>query len=178
MEDATGAGTGLGRTADALTAGRLVLSVPLGAAAAAGWWNSTTVLLVVAWWSDFLDGRLARRSSAQTRLGDWDLAADTAVGAGLLAGLAVGGHVPALWAAAGALLGLGFLVLRNPALGMLLQAIAYGPTLWLAARHGRPAFILALATIAVIAVLDVRRLFDFLLPAFFRGVVGRRNGPH
>jgi len=166
-----------GRSADALTAVRAVLAVPLALAAHAGNWSVAAVLLAVAWWSDFFDGRLARRSSESTALGDWDLAADTTVGAGLLIGLVLGHHVPPSWGVGGAVLGVGFLALRNPALGMLLQAAAYGPALFFAARSASPSFWLAAATIGAIAILDRRRLFGYVLPVFFGGILGRSRKP-
>lgn len=166
-----------GRSADALTAVRAALAVPLALAAYAGNWSVAAVLLAVAWWSDFLDGRLARRSSEPTALGDWDLTADTTVGAGLLIGLVLGHQVPPSWGVGGAVLGVGFLALRNPALGMLLQAAAYGPALFFAARSASPSFWFAAATIGAIGILDRRRLFGYVLPVFFGSILGRGGKP-
>lgn len=168
---------GLGLLADGLTAGRALLSVPLAAVAWSGAWTEACLLLAASWWSDLLDGRLARRSGGATRLGRWDLAADTAVGAGLLVGLVGGGHVPMpWWGGAGVLLAAGYVALRNPALGMLLQAIAYGPTLWFGAVERSPGFGVAVLSIVAIAVVDRARLLGYVLPTFFGGIVGRRRG--
>jgi hypothetical protein len=176
-DDAAVARRGVGMVADGLTAGRALLSVPLAVVAWSGAWTGACLLLAASWWSDLLDGRLARRFGGATRLGRWDLAADTAVGAGLLVGLVGGGHVPApWWGGAGALFAAGYVGLRNPAPGMLLQAIAYGPTLWFGAVERSPGFGVAVLTIVAIAVVDRARLVGYVLPAFFGGLVGRRQG--
>ena len=176
-DEALASGRASGRAADLLSAGRALLGVPLGISASSGSWFAVAALLILSWWSDFLDGRLARRSGGRTKLGDWDLAADTTVGAGLLLGLVVGDHVPMLWGLAGGVLGAGFVVLRNPAFGMLLQAMAYGPALWFVGHESLPALALVAVTITVIAVLDASRLFGSVLPAFFGGILGRRERP-
>lgn len=163
----------LAKWADALTGGRMVLALPLGVAGYAGNWTITALLLSLSWWSDFFDGKLARRAGRGTRLGTWDLGADTLVGAGLLAGLVAGGHVAVPWGVAGTLLGAGYLTLGNPALGMLLQAIAYGFALWFAAEHSAIGLVAATATIAAIAIFSPSRFFGYLLPTFFKGILGR-----
>jgi phosphatidylglycerophosphate synthase len=162
-------------SADALTAGRAALTVPLGVAAASGRWTFCMWLLSVAWWSDFLDGRLARRAGGGTRFGDWDMTADTIVGSGLMVGLTVGGHLSPWLSLAAGVLAVGYAVRRNPAVGMLIQAIAYGAALVLSARTEPAGFWPAVLTIGMIAVLDVRRLFGYVLPTFFAGLVGRRR---
>jgi hypothetical protein len=159
--------------ADALTAGRAALALPLAVFANAGRWAVVAVLLSIAWLSDYLDGRLARRAGGGTRLGRWDLAADTTVGAGLLAGLVAGGHLAGWVGLAGAGLGIGFFFLSNPALGMLLQTIAYGTALWFAAGEAVAAFAVAVVTIAGITAVSLPRLFGYVLPAFFNGLRGR-----
>lgn len=164
----------MGLAADALTFGRAVLAAPVGITAWAGNWTATALLLAVAWWSDLLDGIASRHAGGVTRLGGWDLGADTLVGAGVLTGLIVGRHAPTVWGVVGAVLGVGFVLLRNPALGMLLQALAYGLALFLILRHSPVGFGLAGVTIVAIAILGRSRLFGFVLPAFFSGVIGRR----
>ncbi len=86
-DEALAGGRALARSADVLTAGRMLLALPMGLAAYSAGWRATALLLSLSWWSDFLDGRLARRAGGSTRLGAWDLAADTLVGAGLLVGV-------------------------------------------------------------------------------------------
>ncbi len=161
------------RLADGLTAGRIILAAPLAVVAARGWWYGVAVLLSLAWWSDFGDGRLARKVPGETRLGQVDLVADTLVGAVLLGGMVAGGYVQLGWTIAGTVLGAGYLLRRNPAWGMLLQAIGYGNALWQIGLNARPALGLALGTVAAIVVLDRSRLFGFVLPTFFDGLMGR-----
>ena len=142
----------LGRAADLLTLARLAVAPTLMATLAAGRLAAAAALLAGAWLTDALDGPAARAAELQTRLGRFDLVVDTAVGAGALAGLALAGDVPATLAGTLlAVLGTGFLVLRNPALSMALQAVGYAwflwtlwdegePAVWLPVRHGgRPA---------------------------------------
>jgi phosphatidylglycerophosphate synthase len=126
--------------------------------------------LGAAWLTDGLDGVAARASDGPTRLGDYDLVADTAVGAGALVGLAVAGHLPAAVAAALlVVLGTGFLLLRNPALSMGLQATGYAWSLWIFWRDGAAVW-LPLAIAAALGFVHHRRLFGVVIPAFLRGV--------
>lgn len=164
---------GLASVADALTLSRLiaaVLAIPLV------WnerWTAVAVLLALAWVSDLLDGRLARASGSPTRLGAWDMRADTAVGAGLVIGLIGQGSMPA-WAGLLALTLLGGMFLAgNLAAAMLLQLTGFIPvlvTLW----GDRPmVWWLPFAIAVAIGVADWRRLFTINIPAFVRGVAGR-----
>ena len=115
-------------------------------------------------------------SASSTRLGPYDLIVDSLVGAGLLAGLVYADIVPVLpWGLVGAALLVGFLVLRNEALGMLLQALAYGfffAEVW--TKEPRWMVMLA-ATIGGILVLDFRRFVRVVLPSFFAGISGRQQ---
>jgi phosphatidylglycerophosphate synthase len=163
--------------ADALTAGRAALALPLAMAAATDAWVMVAVVLSVAWVSDFADGRLARRAIGVTRLGRWDLPADTTVGAGVLAGLVIGGHISVWIGVTGLVLGAGYLAWGNPALSMLLQAGGYGPALWFIARDNVAAFVLVVGTIVMIAAFSIRRLFGYVLPTFFNGLRGRIESP-
>lgn len=166
-----------GRWADGLTAGRMVLAMPLIVSTFSGRWTATAALLAMAWWSDFLDGKLARISAVTTRLAGWDLIADTTVGTGVLVGLLAGGHLPVGWGVVGGLLGLVFVVFRNPAASFLLQGIAYSGALWFIAGRSALGLSLTTATIAVIAVLDARHFVGWVLPTFFRGISGRPGSP-
>ncbi|MDJ0497874.1 MAG: hypothetical protein QNJ89_08595 [Acidimicrobiia bacterium] len=162
--------------ADAMTGLRAGIAAPLFWFAATERFDVAAALLAIAWWSDLLDGRLARRSGIATRLGPWDFVVDTLVGAALLAGLTASGLVALLpWGLAGIALLLGFFVWRNLALGMLVQAIAYGfllAELW--ARE--PVWMLALtASIGGILIADYRRFTTFVLPTFFAGLTGKHE---
>jgi len=106
-----------------------------------------------------------------THLGRFDLVVDTVVGAGALVGLAVADEIPALLTAAlVVVLGSSFLVLRNPALSMALQAAGYGWLLWTLWNDGTPAVWLPLATAAGLGLVLHRRLFRAVIPAFLRGL--------
>jgi len=164
-----------GLWADTLTVSRMVLAAPLLVSAAAGAWAIVAMLLAVAWWSDLLDGRLARRSTEPTRFGHLDLTADTVAGAGLLLGLVVGGHVPVWLGAVGAALGAVAVALRNPAAAMLVQVCGYAPALWFAYSEAIAGFVVAVASILVIAALDIRRFVTYVLPTFFKGLLGRQD---
>lgn len=129
-------------------------------------------MLSAAWITDALDGRLARASSRATHLGGLDLAVDTAVGACLLIGLTVSGHVPVgLAIALAVVLGGGFAATKNAALSMALQAVAYVwflLALWdeqLAIRW------LPLGIVTLLFVLQFRRLTHVVIPWFVSDLV-------
>lgn len=158
--------------ADALTAVRVPLAfgialvIGLGDAIAAG-----AILLAVAWLSDVADGRLARRSAGHTALGPWDPIVDALVGLGVLLGLAVAERVMIFpWLPLAAVLLAAFLVTRNLALGMVLQAVAYGLLIVELAVDAPGALWVLGITAAVIGVLDARRLVEVVLPTFFSGL--------
>lgn len=159
--------------ADGLTLARAALTVPLGVAAAAGAWRMLAILLVGAWWSDFFDGRTARRALTPTRLGNADIVVDTLVGLAVAIGLLIGGWIPPWLAAPVAFFAVAYAVQRNPAWSMVVQAIGYGASLWHLGRNDPGGLIIALTTILMIAILDQSRLVGFVLPAFFKGVAGR-----
>jgi phosphatidylglycerophosphate synthase len=168
----------LGGIADLLTLVRLAAAPVLTATLAAGRLAPAAALLALGWLTDALDGPAARADGTETRLGRFDLLADTAAGAGALAGLALAGEIPA--ALAGtllAVLGTGYLVLRNPALSMALQAIGYAWLLWTLWDQGESAVWLPLVTVAGLLLLLHRRLFQVAIPAFLRGLatLGRRR---
>ncbi len=163
--------------ADGLTASRFVLAVAVVPLVASGAWRAAAIVVAVAWWTDFFDGRLARRTTG-TRLGDWDPRADTAVGAGIVIGLAAGGHVPALpWLLAGGLFAAIYLFTGNFAFGQLVQALGYGPLLWFAAGSDAIALGVLAGTIAAVGVMDAPRFVSHTLPAFFEGMRLRRRSP-
>ncbi len=160
------------RWADLLTGGRLIATLPLAYAAYRASWGTLALLLAAAWWSDHFDGVLARRAGSGTRFAGWDLRVDTAVGGSIVAGLVAGGHISAWHALVLAALAAGFVVLNNPAWSMLLQAVGYGWSLWFTFRHHTAAFGVLVVSIGSIALLGRSRLFGYVLPAFFQGIVG------
>jgi hypothetical protein len=109
-------------------------------------------------------------------MGRWDLTADTAVGAGLLVGLAGSGEIPAWFAIAVlAILGTLFL-LGNFAASMLLQVAAYSSLIILFWSR-RPSFWwLPMVAAVMIGIIDWRRLLQVNIPGFlsaFRQSAGR-----
>jgi hypothetical protein len=156
--------------ADVLTASRAFLALGLAVILAQGRLGWAAVGLSLAWITDVADGRLARAAAEPTRLGDWDFRADVAVGSGVLAGLIIHGYVPRPLAV-GLLVLLvgGFVVLRNAALGMSVQAIAYAAfawRLWVDSVGTRWVPLLVAGTIGII---EWRRLFGEQIPAFLNG---------
>ncbi len=162
--------------ADALTLGRMVVAALLVPIVWSGSLTAAALLVSVAWLSDFADGRLARSSEAETQLGNWDLAADTLVGLGLVLGLVgLGVLNPLVGLGLATILGVLFLV-GNVAAGMLLQVLGYGPFLYLLWVNRPPAWWTPFLTAALIAVIDWERLIYINIPAFFRGIAGRFEG--
>lgn len=157
--------------ADALTMSRALLGVVLALVLVRGSLTPAAVMLSMAWLTDFADGRVARAARGRTRLGAFDLSADTLVGVGVLVGMAGSGAVP--WPVAAIalpVLGGGYVLLRNEALAMSLQAIAYGAFLWRLWTEGSAWVWVPVLTVAVIAILDRRRFTGIVLPRFFGGV--------
>ncbi|MGH2724513.1 MAG: CDP-alcohol phosphatidyltransferase family protein [Actinomycetota bacterium] len=157
--------------ADGLTLGRGVLALVIGTLAARGQPGGAAVALSAAWFSDALDGRVARASGRRTRLGEWDMPADTLVGAALLAGLWAEGTVPP-WLAGGILLifGGGYVLLRQAALGMVVQAVGYGAFLGHLWSTGQGILWVPVVAALLIGALDRRKLFRVLIPAFLGGL--------
>ncbi|NNK92457.1 MAG: CDP-alcohol phosphatidyltransferase family protein [Acidimicrobiia bacterium] len=160
-----------GALADLLTLGRMALAPVIAVVVGADNLAAGVVVLIAAWLTDLADGRLARLRPGTSHLGAWDPLADAAIGAGLLAGLSASGRVTPVFAGIFiVVLGGGLVVLRNLALGMLLQAVAYAflfGALWNDAREWFWALVIAVVPIAVI---DGARLVRVILPDFFGGV--------
>lgn len=167
----------LAALADTVTALRLATAAALLPLAWRGWWTAVGVLLAGAWVGDVLDGRLARRSGGATRLGRWDLPADTAVGAALLVGLVAHGTIPWIPGVAALLVFGGLFLAGNVAAAMLLQLAGFLPFLQIAWTRRPPLWWVPFATVALVAVVNWRRLFFVAIPAFLRGVSGRFERP-
>ncbi len=166
----------LALTADGLTGLRALLAIPLFWATAVENYPVAAGLLAVAWWSDFLDGRMARRATTPTKLGAWDPLCDALIGTALLGGLLSSGVVGVVpWGLIGLVLLVAFISWRNLSLGMLLQALAYAfflANVWTA----EPGWMVVLAgTIALILIFDWRRFTTEVLPTFFAGISGGRE---
>ena len=155
--------------ADALTALRAVLALPIAAVVWQGGADYAGLLLSVSWVTDFFDGRLARRGGGG-RLGDFDLPADSTVGAGLLVGLIGGGHMTPWLALPAVILAVAYLLRYNPSFAMAFLGIAYAAILWWLFRNAGWGVATVVGTIAVIAVLDWGRFIRLILPTFFGGL--------
>ena len=159
--------------ADVLTGARLIASLAFVFLLPARAMTGVAILLSLAWISDFFDGRLARLSTSPTRLGFWDLWADTTIGVGLILGLLVEGTLP-LWAGITSLVLFGGLsIAGNVAAMMLLQLTGFVPTLWLLWTDRPALWWLPVATALLIGALDWRRLVFTNIRSFLRGVLGR-----
>jgi phosphatidylglycerophosphate synthase len=162
----------LALVADGLTLGRFALGAALVPVLGSKRIALAASILGAAWLTDFFDGRAARASAASTRLGPFDLWADTTVGAGAVLGFVASGWVPAVVGVGfvGALT-IWFAVTRNEALSMILQATGYTLVLWRSWRDGHGLGLAWLvAIIAVIAFVNRRVLWERSLPTFFGGV--------
>lgn len=165
--------SGFAVAADTLTGFRFPAAVALVVMAAGGRFTGVALLMTITWISDFLDGRLARRADTPTRLGRWDIWADTTVGAGLVVGLTIGGHIP-LWVGLGSLVLFGGLFLAgNLAASMLLQLTGYLPVHWVLWTERPPGWWVPFVVFIVIGLLDWKRLFFVNVPRFIRGIAGR-----
>ena len=157
-------------TADVLTALRAGLAIVLAVLVASGHIDAAAVTLAAAWLTDALDGALARAAGGGTKLGEWDLPADVLVGAGVLAGLGLAGYLAgALVVGVLVVFGTAFVVLRNPFPGMVLQAVAWGGILWRFWADRVAAGWVPIAVAGLIGIAERRRLFQVVLPTFFRG---------
>ena len=166
--------------ADALTASRILLAMLLAIAIAMGSLPRAVLILVIAWLTDLLDGRLARAADEPTRLGDWDFRVDVGLGVAILVGLMLDG-VASSWLVIAVIAVLAGLTIMtgNPAPSMLLLAFAYGWFLWILLDRRPSLWWLPFASIGVLLMIDWKRFFRVILPAFFRGLstVSRSESP-
>jgi len=161
----------LAALADALTLSRMGLAAVVAFLIGTGRAQGAAVVLAIAWLTDFLDGRVAGEASAPTRLGAWDMPADVVLGAGAVVGLGLARELPSwLSALAVALLGGGYVALRQPALGMALQGLGYGGTLWLLFANSVPTRGVPVAVALGIWVSSWSKFWRVELPEFFRGI--------
>lgn len=167
--------------ADALTLARFPLAVLIVLLLSSDRPVDAGMVLVLGWASDAADGRIARRSLGETRFGHLDLPADASMGLAVLAGLLFAEALPPLSTLVGAagFLGLAW-VMRNPAPLLLLMGGAYARLLWLLTTEDDPLRWVVLAAPIVFLVLESRRLFGVVVPAFLQAAAtllrGRRPG--
>ena len=176
--DASGIGTGLDRAdvADLLTLARL-LSAPIMLWLVSNRSLDVAVLLVViAWWTDFLDGRLARKAGRETRLKDWDLRADAWLASAVGLGLGLAGYF-AWWVAVpvAAVVLVMSVLLSNPAAVMVGVAAQYGMFI-VAAYLWADLWWLVVLHVIVFLVAGWRRFWDVVWRAFWAGLAGLVSG--
>ena len=144
-------------TADTLTGTRLILAVGLLSVVAFDNLNWAAILITLTWIAGFLDGRVMRPSPHPTRMGNWDLRADTTVGIGLLIGLGIPHHAPwtvilaVMATAAAALIG-------HPSPAVLTLGFTYIWLIWLLYAQRPPDWWLPLLAAAIIGVAHANRL--------------------
>lgn len=168
--------TTVARTADQLTFSRLPLSALLVVVIASARLVLAAGILILCWITDTLDGILARRAPGMTRFGAWDPVFDGLMALGLMAGMVLGGYVPAVWLAPSLLLGGLLLRVRSLASGMLLQGMAYAWFLVTLAAEDRDALNLVLFAIGVAAITHGHRIPRVLIPRFFADVARLKGG--
>jgi phosphatidylglycerophosphate synthase len=163
--------------ADLLTISRLGIALVVIPAAWSLSLGPTAILVTTAWLTDFLDGKVARTAGTEGRMGRWDMACDTAVGAGLVIGLTGAGLIPIL-AGVGAVVVFGaWFLTGNYAAAMLLQITGYLPLLALLWTERPTGWWLPFITAALIGIVDWRRLLLINIPNFLRGLAGRKPVP-
>lgn len=173
MAGATSRSRALATAADALTAARSIAALVAFPLISSRNWTMVALLFSLVWLSDLLDGRLARLSSGQTRLGDFDLLVDTVFGAGVVISLTAAGVIPfALGAGAMIVFG-GLFLAGNTAAAMLLQLTGFIPVMAILWQERPQTWWAPFLVAALAAVVDWRRLIQVNIPAFLRGITGR-----
>lgn len=163
----------LADAADVLTSVRLLGAVAVVLLISDQLWSMVALLVSMVWISDLLDGRLARLSGLQTRLGRLDLVFDTLFGTGVVVGLLIAGILP-LWLGLGSLIVFGGLFLAgNVAAAMLLQLTGFVPLLVALWERKPPTWWAPFAVALLAAIVDWRRLVFTNIPMFIRGVTWR-----
>ena len=176
--DVSGVRTGLDRAdvADLLTLARL-LSAPIML------WlvsirslDAAVLLAVIAWWTDFLDGRLARRADRESRLKDWDLRADAWLASAIGLGLGLAGYFS--WRVAvplaAAVLVMSVL-LSNPSAVMVGVAVQYGMFI-LATYLWADLWWLGVLHVLVLLGAGWKRFWGVVMQAFWAGLAALVSG--
>lgn len=144
---------------------RLLLAFVMVPVAGSAALSTAGVLVSVGWLTDLLDGRIARRSGQEGRLGAWDLRVDTALGLGVMAGLAMAGLVSLWLPVVAVLLSWPFLV-GNVTAAMLIQLGGFVPLLLLLWDRRPSLWWLPFITALLAGIVDWRRLLFVNIPGF------------
>ena len=165
-------GTGLDRAdvADLLTLARL-LSAPIML------WlvsirslDAAILVTVIAWWTDFLDGRLARRADRESRLKDWDLRADVWLVSAIGLGLGLGGYFSwRITVPLAAVVLVMSVLLSNPAAVMAGVAVQYGMFI-LAIYLWADLWWLGVLHVLIFLGVGWKRFWGVVMPAFWAGL--------
>lgn len=159
-------GPDLAQLADTLTLTRFGLAALAAVALATHELDIGAAVIGLAWWSDMADGRLARRAGGGTRFGHLDLPADVAMAVGVLAGLVLTGQIPRGLAIAALVLLALAVGTRTPAPALLFMGTVDAVLLWLLYTKGTWATWPVLLTPVAALMIDGRRLFRVVIPAF------------
>lgn len=175
---ASGVGTGLDRAdaADLLTLARLISAPIMLWLVSNRSLDAAVLLVVVAWWTDFLDGRLARKAHRETRLKDWDLRADAWLASAVGLGLGLAGYF-SWWVVAplAAVVLVVSVLLSNPSAVMVGVAAQYG-MFFMATYLWADLWWLAVLHVVVFLVAGWRRFWDVVWRAFWAGLAGFVTG--
>lgn len=175
---ASGVGTGLDRAdaADLLTLARLISAPVMLWLVSNRSLDAAVLVVVLAWWTDFLDGRLARKAHRETRLKDWDLRADAWLASAVGVGLGMAGYFSWWVVAPLAAIVLVMSVLQsNPAAVMMGVAVQYGMFL-IAIYLWADLWWLGVLHVLVFLVAGWKRFWGVVLPAFWAGLAGLVSG--
>ena len=167
--DAPGVGTGLDRAdmADLLTLARLICIPIILWLVSIRRMDAAVLVVVVAWWTDFLDGRLARKAHRESRLKDWDLRADACLASAMGLGLGLAGYF-SWWVVAplAAVVVVNSIRPSNLAVVMAGVGVQYGMFI-LAMRVEADLWWVSVLHVIVFLGAGWRRFWDVLLPAFW-----------
>lgn len=176
--DASEVGTGLDRAdaADLLTLARLISAPIMLWLVSNRSLDAAVLLVVVAWWTDFLDGRLARKAHRETRLKDWDLRADAWLASAVGLGLGFAGYF-SWWVVAplAAVVLVMSVLLSNPAAVMVGVAVQYGMFL-MATYLWSGLWWLGVLHVLVFLGAGWKRFWGVVMPAFWAGVAALVSG--
>ncbi len=176
--DAASVGTGLDRAdvADLLTLARLVSAPIMLWLVSVRSLDAAVLVAVIAWWTDFLDGRLARRAHRESRLKSWDLRADAWLASAMGLGLGVAGYF-SWWVIApiaGIVLVMSVL-LSNPAVVMAGVGGQYGMFI-LATYLWADLWWLGVLHVLVFLGAGWKRFWGVVMPAFWAGLAALVSG--
>ncbi|MCY4620606.1 MAG: CDP-alcohol phosphatidyltransferase family protein [bacterium] len=180
--DAPGLGTGFDQAdvADLLTLARLICAPIMLWLVSIRSLDAAVLVVVIAWWTDFLDGRLARKAHRETRLKDWDLRADACLASAMGLGLGLVGYF-SWWLVAPLAAVVVVNSIRPSNLAVVMAGIGFQYAMFiLAMRLWADLWWVSVLHVIIFLVAGWRRLWDVLFPAFWEssGVLVPRRRRH